>query len=215
MKASTKPSRRSFIGKTMAVGSAAALSGFAFSQTKKSIVMEEGVFMIGPKKGYTPHVGTLVSMLENMSFQVKRTIEDLTIEELDYQYDETSNTIGALILHIISSEKFHQIGTLQERPLNEEEMKFWGPARKLGDPASKQIKGHDINYYLEVMDKVRQDSLSALQQKDDDWLMSIDPIFSTNEKPVNKYWRWFHACEHMSNHNGQIKFLKSRLPAKQ
>ena len=170
--------------------------------------------MIGPKEGYTPLIGTLVSMLENMSYQVKRTIEELTLEELDYQYDEKSNTIGALILHIASSEKFHQVGTLEERPLNEEELKFWGPARKLGDPSSKSIKGHEIAYYLKIMDNVRSDSLKALKQKDDAWLLSKDPMFSKDERPLNKYWRWFHACEHMSNHNGQIKFLISRLPEK-
>ena len=75
-------------------------------------------------------------------------------------------------------------------------------------------KGHEIAYYLKVMDNVRSDSLTALKQKDDAWLLSKDPMFSKDERPLNKYWRWFHACEHMSNHNGQIKFLISRLPEK-
>ena len=26
------------------------------------------------------------------------------------------------------------------------------------------------------------------------------------------YAKWFHVAEHESNHDGQIKFLKSRLP---
>ena len=30
--------------------------------------------------------------------------------------------------------------------------------------------------------------------------------------PTNNYCKWFHVCEHESNHNGQIKFLKTRLP---
>ncbi|WP_421827862.1 hypothetical protein [Larkinella sp.] len=29
---------------------------------------------------------------------------------------------------------------------------------------------------------------------------------------INTYWKWFHVCEHESNHQGQIAFLKSRLP---
>lgn len=196
----------------MALTSAVALTGFKYQPEKQDQTTEDGLYLIGPKKGYTPLIGTLVSMLENMTSQVKRTIQDFTVEELDYQFDETSNTIGALILHIVSSEKFHQIGTLENRLLNDEEMKFWGPARNLGDPSSKNIKGHDINYYLDFMDSVRKDSLSALKQKDDAWLLSLD-YNSKPDKPVNKFWRWFHACEHMSNHNGQIKFLKSRLPS--
>ena len=207
MKAS---SRRSFIVKTMALTSAVALTGFKYQPEKQDQTTEDGLYLIGPKKGYTPLIGTLVSMLENKTSQVKRIIQDFTVEELDYQFDETSNTIGALILHIVSSEKFHQIGTLDNRPLNDEEMKFWGPARNLGDPSSKNIKGHDINYYLDIMDSVRKDSLSALKQKDDAWLLSLN-YNSKPDKPVNKFWPWFHACEHMSNHNGQFKFLKSRL----
>jgi hypothetical protein len=214
MKKFEESSRRKFIGKTLAGASALALTGFTFKQEEQVNTTEEGLYMIGPKKGYTPLIGTLVSMLENMTSQVKRTIQDFTMEDLDYQFDDTSNSIGALILHIVSSEKFHQIGTLEERPLNEEELKFWGPARSLGDASSKNIRGHEIKYYLDIMDKVRMDSLTALEQKDDTWLLSIDPVFTKPEMPLNKFWRWFHACEHMSNHNGQIKFLKSRLPSK-
>ncbi|MFH4966571.1 DinB family protein [Gaetbulibacter sp. M240] len=208
-----KSSRRSFLGKTVAITSALALTSLAFKPWDQDNTIEEGVNIIGPRKEYTPLIGTLVSMLENMTSQVKRTIQNLTIEELDYQFDDNANTIGALILHITSSEKFHQIGTLENRPLNEEELKFWFPARNLGDPSSKTIKGNEIDYYLQIMDEVRKDSLAALKEKDDNWLLSLDETISTPETPINKFWRWFHACEHMSNHNGQIKFLKSRLPS--
>jgi len=208
-----KSSRRSFIGKTLAITSTLALTSLAFKPMEQDYTTEEGLFLIGPKKGYSPLIGTLVSMLEYMTSQVKRTIQDLSIEELDYEFDDNSNTIGALILHITSSEKFHQIGTLENRPLNEEELKFWFPARNLGDPSSKTIKGHEIEYYLQIMDEVRKDSLTGLKEKDDIWLLSLDETISTSERPINKFWRWFHACEHMSNHNGQIKFLKSRLPS--
>ena len=208
-----KSSRRSFIGKTVALTSTLALTSLAFKPWEQDLKVAEGIDIIGPRKGYTPLIGTLVSMLENMTSQVKRTIKDLTVEELDYQFDENANTIGALILHITSSEKFHQIGTLENRPLNEEELKFWYPARNLSHPSSKTIQGHDIGYYLQIMDEVRKDSLTALKEKDDSWLLSLDETISTPDAPINKFWRWFHACEHMSNHNGQIKFLKSRLPS--
>lgn len=207
-----KSSRRSFIGKTVALTSTLALTSLAFKPWEQDNTIEEGLDIIGPRKGYTTLIGTLVSMLENMTSQVKQTIQNFTIEELDYQFDDDANTIGALILHITSSEKFHQIGTLENRPLNEEELKFWYPARNLGHPSSKTIKGNEIGYYLQIMDEVRKDSLAGLKEKDDAWLLSLDETLSKPDAPVNKFWRWFHACEHMSNHNGQIKFLKSRLP---
>lgn len=212
MKQAEESSRRKFIGETLAVTSALALTGFAFKPDKEVEKNSEGLFMIGPKPGYTPLIGTLVSMLENMTGQVKENIKDLTLSDLDYQYDDKSNSIAALILHIVSSEKFHQIGVLEGRPLNADELKFWEPARKLGEPARKAIKGKEINYYINIMDEVREYTLAGLRQKDDEWLLQVDPLISTTEIPINRFWRLFHACEHMSNHNGQIKFLKSRLP---
>jgi hypothetical protein len=29
--------------------------------------------------------------------------------------------------------------------------------------------------------------------------------------PTNNYCKWFHVCEHESNHNGQIKWIRGRL----
>jgi hypothetical protein len=45
-------------------------------------------------------------MHENMTLQVKSNIKNFSQEDLDYQFDEQANTIGALILQITSSEKF-------------------------------------------------------------------------------------------------------------
>lgn len=102
-----KSSRRSFLGKTVALSSALALTGLAFKPREQDYTIEEDLYLIGPINGYTLLIGTLVSMLENMTFQLKQTIQDFTMEELDYQFDDNANTIGALILHITSSEKFH------------------------------------------------------------------------------------------------------------
>jgi hypothetical protein len=50
-----------------------------------------------------------------------------------------------------------------------------------------------------------------LEKRDDAWLMQVDP--DSGNEPINNYCKWFHVCEHESNHNGQIKWLKARLPA--
>ena len=42
----------------------------------------------------------------------------------------------------------------------------------------------------------------------DDWL---DQTKDFQDQPTNNYCKWFHVCEHESNHNGQIKFIKKRL----
>ncbi|MEN2282074.1 hypothetical protein AAGF08_08040 [Algoriphagus sp. SE2] len=79
-----------------------------------------------------------------MSNQVKISIKNFTMEELDYQFDEKSNKIDALTFRIISSEKFHQVCILEERKLNEEQHKLWEPARSLDLLETKNIKGPEI-----------------------------------------------------------------------
>ncbi|RYD93082.1 MAG: hypothetical protein EOP50_11695, partial [Sphingobacteriales bacterium] len=41
--------------------------------------------------------------------------------------------------------------------------------------------------------------------------LALDPVWS-KQQSVNAYRKWFHVCEHESNHRGEIAFLKSRLP---
>jgi predicted glycosyltransferase involved in capsule biosynthesis len=78
---------------------------------------------------------------------------------------------------------------------------------KLGEEARKHIKGHDVNYYLDILKTTREKTISEFKKRDDDWLMTLD-----KEWGWNNYGKWFHVCEHESNHNGQIKWIKSRLP---
>ena len=82
---------------------------------------------------------------------------------------------------------------------------------EFGDADRASIKGHDVQYYLDKITAVRDETLAQLKTKDDKWLLALDPIWS-KQQPVNTYWKWFHVCEHESNHRGQITWLKSRLP---
>jgi len=88
---------------------------------------------------------------------------------------------------------------------------MWGAAMHLSDEGRAAIKGHEVNYYLDRIAQVRQKTLEELKKKDDAWLLAIDPEWSKKE-PLNTYWKWFHVCEHESNHRGQIAWLKGRLP---
>jgi hypothetical protein len=115
-------------------------------------------------------------------------------------------------MHLGATEKFYQINSFEGRQeFTEEEKQMWGAGMELGDLGRKEIKGHDVNYYLNLIDEVRQKSLAEFKKKDDDWLLAKDPLWS-KKRPLNTYWKWFHVCEHESNHRGQISWLKGRLP---
>ena len=204
--------RRNFIRTSAALTTG--LLAFSGSQTADahSASAGEELYVIGPIDGYSPQIGTLVSMLKYNRHTITNAVKSLTMAELDYLHDPNANTIGALILHLGATDKFYQINTFEGRQeFSEAEKKIWNAPMELGDEGRKQIKGHEVNYYLDMINEVRQKTYDELKKKDDKWLLAVDPEWS-KERPLNTYWKWFHVCEHESNHRGQITWLKSRLP---
>ncbi len=204
--------RRKFLKTSLTLTSGfAGLSAFSHGNAH-NFNDPESLFVIGPMEGYSPHIGTLVSMLNYNRDTIIRMTNTLTIAELDHLHDPNSNSIGALIMHLGAVDKWYQINSFEGRQeFNESKKKIWGDAMNLGDAARKSIKGHEAKYYLDLITEVREKTLAELKKKDDKWLLAVDPKFSTKRK-TNTYWKWFHVCEHESNHRGQIVWLKSRLP---
>lgn len=169
--------------------------------------------VIGPKKGYSPQIGTLVSMMTWMRSVMLRSVKAMTQKDLDFLLDDKANTIGALLMHLAATDRIYQINTFEGNSLKELPASYkenWELAMELGEPARKAIKGHDLDYYLNLLSETREQTLAEFRKRDDNWLMAVDKEWGWG--PTNNYCKWFHVCEHESNHNGQIKFLKSRLP---
>lgn len=208
-----KPGRRHFIKTATALTTG--LTGIAvFPQTSWVIDKspEDGIHIIGPKEGFSPQIGTLVSMMNWMRMTVVRSVKDITKDELDYLHDPRSNTIGAMLLHLVATEVFYSANTFEGRQdYNDAEKAKWGAAMSLGDQGRKMIKGNDLEFYLDILKETREKTIAEFRKRDDKWLMTVDPNFFANQ-PTNNYCKWFHVCEHESNHNGQIKWIKNRLP---
>ena len=174
---------------------------------------EKSLYLIGPMEGYSPQIGTLVSMLNYNRQTVINAVEKLTVAELDFLFDAKANTIAALVLHLGAVEKFYQVNTFEGRgDLNEKEKKDWEASLNLGDAGRNAIKGKEVKYYLDRVKQVREKTLAEFKKKDDAWLLAVDAEWSKRRGPLNTYWKWFHVCEHEANHRGQITWLKGRLP---
>lgn len=208
--------RRNFLRSSAALATGFGFFGLlgkpGFALAEENTTKQEGLLVIGPKEGYTPLIGTLVSMLNYNRDTVIKQVKSLSMVELDHLHDSHANSIGALIMHLGATDKYYQINTFEGREhFNDEEKKEWGAAMGLDDEGRKEIKGHEVQYYLDKIAAVRKKTLAELKKKDDKWLLAVDPAWS-NETPINTFCKWFHVCEHESNHRGQIAFLKSRLP---
>ena len=210
--------RRNFLKSTGALacgftGAAAFLSPMAAPANAPSIGPKESANVFGPREGYSPQIGTLVSMLTWMRGAVLEPVQGLAVAQLDYLHDAKANSIGALLLHLAAMERLYQINTFEGRKwgdVDTETEKQWGVPARLGKEARQSVKGHELVYYLDKLKAGRERTLAELRNRDDTWLMQVDSGWTWG--PTNNYCKWFHVCEHESHHNGQITWLKSRLP---
>jgi hypothetical protein len=201
------PTRREFLKltATLAAGAAGIVSIPATVTAQ-----DNDPWIVGPQPGYSPNVGTLVSMLAFTRKQVLHSVKGMSVADLDWLIDGKANTIGALLNHLGATDVFYHAnvfgGFSWEKMPDAVSQKF-GVAMNLGEPARKTIKGNNLDYYLNLLRETREKTLAELKKRDDKWLTIMD-----TDAGANNFAKWFHVAEHESNHNGQIKFLKSRLP---
>jgi len=205
--------RRDFIKSTSIIASGTIGLSMIPNTSEAISVVDERENVLGPREGFTPQVGTLFSMMTWMRRQIISPLKGLTIEQLDYIHDENSNSIGAMLLHLAATERYYQIHTFEGKEWgdwSEIDIERFDVAMNLGDAGRKTIKGNGLDFYLNTLNEVRENTIKEFKSRDDNWLLSVDENWFWG--PTNNYCKWFHVCEHESNHNGQIKYVKSRLP---
>lgn len=202
--------RRRFIKSAALVAGAVAMPLAAFAETAP----REERNVLGPRKGYSPQIGTFVSMLTWMQSAVTRPVEKLSQADLDWLFDANANSIGALLLHLAATETYYGMNTFQGVKWDSwsaDIKQKWDPAMDLGDAGRKTIKGHDISFYLNALQEAREHTLEEFKKKDDAWFMAVDESWPWG--PTNNFCKWFHVCEHISHHAGQIDLIAKRLPS--
>lgn len=169
---------------------------------------ESDLFLVAELPGFTAQIGRLVSMLNYVRFTTLSAVAGSGLDELDYLHDSQSNSIGALLSHIAAAEVGYQAATFDRRGLNDGEKQEWGAAVELGERARREIRGHDLDYYVSRLEQVRAKTLAELGRRNDQWLE--ERTSSSSGLEVNNYFKWFHVFGHEINHRGQICWLRAR-----
>ena len=214
MRTKTPSNRRLFIKKTALLGAGIATLPVISMAQPKVENMSDSIYLIGPQEGYSPQIGTLLSTMTMMRAWLIGSVKELSIEELDFQIDDQSNSIGAMLWHLAATEKYYQLNTFDDMKWgswDDDIKKEWDVASHLGDKARNLIKGYDADFYISKLNEVRAITESEFAKRDDNWIMKSEPFF--DDQPTNNYCKWFHVCEHESNHRGQIKFIIKRIPS--
>lgn len=159
-------------------------------------------------EGYTTQVGVMVFMLEDLKARIDTMTKNLSVEEVDFLFDDEANRIGALILHLAAVEKSYQVYTFENRDFTKKEKNEWSTPEDLGKKARNELQNHPIDYYMDKWNEVRSETLRVLMTKDDVWLNST----MVDHEITDNYFCWFHVMEHQANHMGQIALILGRLP---
>jgi Protein of unknown function (DUF664) len=201
------PNRRTFLKSSLGLA-----VGFSTLSLSSEAAPADNAWIIGPQPGFTPEIGTLTSMLDFTRRQVLNNVKGLSQADLDFLLDDKANTIGALLLHLAATETYYQMNTFGDMKWgswSDDIKKKWDIPMELGEPARKAIRGNSLDYYLDALHHAREKTLAEFRTRDDKWLATV---VTQGNFSSNNYAKWFHVAEHESNHDGQIKFLKRRVP---
>jgi hypothetical protein len=100
-------------------------------------------WLVGPQPGYSPEIGTLVSMLAFTRDQVLQNVKSMSVADLDFLLDAKANTIGALLNHLAATEAYYQATTFAGfawDKVPDSVKQKWEIPMNLGEPARKAIK---------------------------------------------------------------------------
>jgi len=163
-------------------------------------------FCIEEIHGFTPAISHLVKMMNYARITTIKSVEGLTVDELDYQFSDISNSIGALLAHMAAVDRWFQVFTFEGRMMTEEEMEPIKAAMDLGRLGREKIKGNTLKHYLDELKRVRSITFTELSKRDDEWLLKS--IEHSEDYRANYYFEWFHVLEDEVNHRGQIRIIR-------
>lgn len=163
-------------------------------------------FVIDKKNGFKPVFSHLVSMMNYTRYTTLEAVKGLSVEELDFLIHRDANSIGMLLGHMAAVERIYQIICFEDRePTHEEEQELIA-GLELGERGRRVFKGFPLEFYLDTLQEVRNDTYKKFQSLTDDWLFK-QALFWSNQH-ANNYFKWFHVFEDELNHRGQIRLIK-------
>lgn len=164
-----------------------------------------------PVSGFSGELAVYLGSFEEFRKRLRKTVSDLTIEELTIRAFPNAHQIGNLILHLGEAEASWIWRIVAGKELSEEEKRFthWC------DTTERDFaeKGYSASECLERIDKISQRSREVLSKFTDN---DLDKFFGYNRDDgtrveVTLRWVLVHLLDHDSIHHGQILMLRRIL----
>lgn len=167
------------------------------------------VVAIESKPGLSPSLAHYYAQLEDVRRDTKQYVAGLTPEQLSWTPHPAVESIGTQLLHIAGVERSWIGEDIERRPMGEE----WAAAFPLRTNLP-QVQGKPLEYFLETLDAVREETRAALSKLTDaDLTREIVGLESPPDGDrFTIEWILYHLIEHEAHHRGQIALLKRILP---
>src|SRR5580698_2938157 len=107
-----RPNRRLFLKASIGLAAAStALASLSVAPVVTAADENDDSWIIGPRAGYAPQVGTLVSQLHFTREQVEHNVKGMSQADLDFLLDAKANTIGAMLWHLAATDHYYGLNT--------------------------------------------------------------------------------------------------------
>jgi len=149
----------------------------------------------------------LIGILADARVTTLHRVENLSVEELHWQYAPGWNTIGALLSHIHAVEEVFRIEFVEQRDMTPDESKSLLPGLEMGAYIPQLITNEPIESYITKLSDSRARTLTALKSVTPDEFKAKREGYNANTG-CNLAWMLYHMAEDEVHHRGQISILR-------
>jgi uncharacterized damage-inducible protein DinB len=166
---------------------------------------------LDPVPNFSREIGLFLASLEDIRDSWRDAVKDLTKTEMAAKILPEVQPIGAIIIHIAEAEYFWIQQIVSGLELTDEIKNLMHHDLWFKDFAAEDL---DVNYCLEVIEKIHQMTRESLAEFTDD---DLEKLFirkrEDRETHLSLRFIFKHLLDHEGTHKGQILLIKRLIQA--
>jgi uncharacterized damage-inducible protein DinB len=167
--------------------------------------------LLAPSAGVSTGIGFYLSAMEEVREELRKTVRDLSDEQIARHAFEGAHSIAALVLHVGEAEWWWMRCFIAGHKLTarDRQKPYWDV---LVDTSKLAGKNYSAQFCLQTIDRIRAQThkaLTALSDADLERRYRMEKGGETFE--ANLRWVLHHLADHEAQHKGQIAMLKRLL----
>jgi uncharacterized damage-inducible protein DinB len=159
-----------------------------------------------------PEIGRWLWFLEEARGRTFQRIEGLDPALVDWAAPESGNSIGSVLYHIAAIEADYLYADMLEQPFPQEVIDLFPYEVREENGRLTPMRGFDLSWYLQRVDRVRSMLLAALQAMDLADFRRARYLQEYNYD-ITPEWTLYHLTQHEAEHRGELAALRARAEA--